>query len=625
VHSETREDWETIWGEQRIVKNHYNQLKVDLSEIVEPFRKFSVVFKVYNDGLGFRYEFPEQEAMNDVVIMDEYTEFNLTGNHMSWWIPGDWEIYEHLYTKSRLSDIDAGAKRKNPYLAQSYIPDSVAVNTPFTMKTDDGLYLSIHEANLTDYAGMTLHINKESYTLNSALVAWDDGSKVKTKVPFVTPWRTIQIGDKAGDLIESNLIVNLNEPNKLENTDWIKPTKYVGIWWEMHLGVSSWDYASGRHGATTENAFRYIDFAAEHGFDAVLIEGWNTGWEDWVGDNREGIFDWLTPYPDFDIDAVVAYGAEKGVGIIGHHETSGDVGNYDKQLEKAMAFYHEKGIGAVKTGYVGTIIPKTNYHHGQWMVQHYRRALEVAAKNEIMVVAHEPIKGTGIRRTYPNMMSREGLRGQEFNAWSDGNPPAHTAIVPFTRMLAGPIDFTPGIFNLKLKKLKGDVGMSETREKIFDLESYKPDNQVSTTLAKQLALYVVLYSPVQMAADLPQHYQGHEALQFIKDVAVDWEQSKVLDGEIGEYVVITRQERGSETWFLGAITNEKARNYNLHFDFLDPGSSYEVTAYLDAENAHWDDNPQAYKIKTFEVNHETRIDLKMAAGGGFALTIKKLD
>ena len=619
------EQWETVWGEQRIVDNNYTQLVLQLEEEESPNRKFAVVFKIYDDGVGFRYEFPKQPNMDQVVIMDEQTEFNLTGNHLSWWIPGDWEIYEHLYTKTRLSDIDAGAKRKNPYLAQTHIPNANAVNTPVTMKTDDGYYLSLHEANLTDYAGMTLEIDKETYTFRSDLVGWEDGSKVKTRVPFVTPWRTIQLADRAGDLIESNLIINLNEPNKLEDTDWIKPTKYIGIWWEMHLGVSSWDLASGKHGATTRNAKRYIDFAAKHGFDAVLIEGWNTGWEDWVGDNRDGIFDWLTPYSDFDIDEVVTYGKENGVEIVGHHETSGDVGGYEQQLEKAMAFYNEKGIGSVKTGYVGTIIPATNYHHGQWMVNHYRRALEVAAKNKISIIAHEPIKATGIRRTYPNMLAREGLRGQEFNAWSDGNPPEHTAIVPFTRMLGGPIDFTPGIFNLKLKKVKGDVGMTTTREEIFDLESYKPDNQVSTTLAKQLALYVVLYSPVQMAADLPQHYQGHPAFQFIKDVAIDWEESRVIDGEIGEFVVIARKEREGNNWYVGGLTNENPRDFNLKMDFLDEGKTYTVTAYLDGDNAHWDDNPQAYKIENHSVTNKDELNIPMAPGGGFALSVVPME
>ncbi|HBH24432.1 MAG TPA: alpha-glucosidase [Cytophagales bacterium] len=617
------ETWERKWGETREVKNDYKHLKVSLKEKTADARLLNLSFKLYDDGLGFRYEAPEQNGLGEVEIMDEKTEFKLTGDHMSWWIPGDWEIYEHLYTKSLVSEVDAGAKRNNEFLAQTYIPDPDAVNTPYTMKTEDGIHISIHEANLTDYAGMTLHIDKENLTLSSALVAWEDGTKVKAKTPFVSPWRTIQVSPNAGGLIESNLIVNLNEPNKLDDLSYIEPMKYVGIWWEMHLGVSSWGMEGGKHGATTENAKRYIDFAAENGFGGVLIEGWNTGWEQWVGDEREGIFDWQTPYPDFDIDEVVAYGKEKDVQIIGHHETSGDVGNYDAMVEDAMAFYNEKGIHAVKTGYVGTLIPPTHYHHGQWMVNHYRKVVEVAAKNKIMVNAHEPIKATGIRRTYPNMIAREGLRGQEFNAWSDGNPPEHTLIIPFTRMLGGPIDFTPGIFNLKLSKLTGKVGMHEDRDTMFESEeSYKPDNQVSTTLAKQLALYVVLYSPIQMAADLPQHYEGHPAFQFIRDVVVNWETSKIINGEVGEYITTVRKDRDSDDWFLGSITNIEPRDFEIALDFLDEGKAYQAIVYKDGADAHWDDNPQSYEIEEMEVKKGDQLNIKLAPGGGQAIYFK---
>ncbi|QQS51723.1 MAG: glycoside hydrolase family 97 protein [Bacteroidota bacterium] len=616
----TDETWENVWGEQRMVRNNYNSLQVDLQEETPPFRKFSVVFKVYNDGLGFRYEFPKQDSLTEVVIMDENTEFNLTGNHMSWWGPGDWEIYEHLYTQSRLSEIDAGAKRNNS-LAQSYIPDSNAVNTPFTLKTDEGIYLSFHEANLTRYASMTLHLDKETYTLKSALVAWEDGSKVKTTTPFVSPWRTIQIAGSAGNLIESNLIVNLNEPNKLENTSWIKPMKYMGVWWEMHLGVSTWNYSSGQHGANTENVKRYIDFASTNGFNAVLVEGWNTGWENWIGDQREGIFDWITPYPDFNIDVVVNYAREKNIRIIGHHETSGDVGNYDRLLDTAMAFYHSKGIGAVKTGYVGTLIPPKIYHHGQWAVEHYQRVVETAAKYNIAIVGHEIIKATGIRRTYPNMMAREVFRGQEFDAWSDGNPPNHATIIPFTCMLGGPIDYTPGIFNIKLKKLPAGKTFWEVKDNLESYESNKPNNKVSTTLAKQLSLYVVFYSPVQMAADFPEVYEGHPAFQFIRDVPVDWEQTKVLDGEIGEFVVIARQQRESENWFVGGLTNQLARKVQIDFSFLPANKKYRLTAYTDGADAHWDKNPISFSIQNFEVDNQSKMEFNMAEGGGFALSL----
>jgi len=613
--------WEMPWGEQREVKNHYNEFSVKLKETKAPNRVFSIVFKVYDDGLGFRYEFPEQAAMNEVVIKEELTQFKLTGDHTSWWIPGDWEIYEHLYTKSKISEIDAGSKRNDKYLAQSYIPDPDAVNTPFTMKVDDNCYMSIHEANLTNYASMTLHADKKTLTLSSALVAWEDGSKVKTKTPFVTPWRTIQLAETPGGLIESNLIVNLNDPNKLEGADWIKPAKYVGIWWEMHVGKSSWGFAGGKHGATTANAKKYIDFAAANNLNAVLVEGWNTGWENWVGDDRSGIFDWVTPYPDFNIDEVVAYAKSKGIFIIGHNETSSDVEGYNKQLDTAMKFYQSKGIPVVKTGYVGTIIPKGYYHHGQWMVEHFQRVVETAAKYHISVVAHETVKATGIRRTWPNFLSREVFRGQEFDAWSNGNPPQHLEILPFTVMLGGPMDYTPGVFNVELKKLtgKGD----SPKDGVFTYqskESYKPENRVSTTLCKQLALYVVLNSPVQMAADLPENYLGHPAFQFIRDVPVTWEETKVLNGEIGEYLTVVRKDRNSDNWFLGSITNEKPRSLNIPLDFLDEGKTYSATIYSDADDADWKTNPVAFTIEQTEFRKGDVYNIILAPGGGQAIS-----
>lgn len=615
------ETWEMPWGEQREVLNDYNELSVKLKEAKEPNRTFTVVFKVYDDGLGFRYEFPEQPAMKNVVIQDELTEFKLTGDHTCWWIPGDWEIYEHLYNKSLISEIDAGSKRNDKYLAQTYIPDPDAVNTPFTMKVSENCYMSIHEANLTDYASMTLHVDKKTLTLSSALVAWEDGSKVKTKTPFVTPWRTIQLAQEPGGLIESNLIVNLNEPNKLEGADWIKTAKYVGIWWEMHVGKSSWGYAGGKHGATTANAKKYIDFAAANNLNAVLIEGWNTGWENWVGDDRSGIFDWVTPYPDFNIKEVVDYAKSKGVFIIGHHETSADVGGYNKQLDTAMRFYQSLGIPVVKTGYVGTIIPPVHYHHGQWMVEHFRRVVETAAKYQISIDAHETVKATGIRRTWPNFLSREVFRGQEFNAWSNGNPPEHLLILPFTTMLGGPMDFTPGIFNVELTKLtgKGD----SPKDGVYTYEStqnYKPENRVNTTLCKQLALYVVINSPIQMAADLPENYLGHPAFQFIRDVPVTWETTTVLNGEIGEYVTIAKKERNSANWFLGSITNQYPRTFDIPLDFLDEGKTYRATIYADAETADWKNNPVAFVIEQKEFKKGDVYQLKLAPGGGQAIS-----
>ncbi|WP_374957815.1 glycoside hydrolase family 97 protein [Gilvibacter sp.] len=617
------ETWEMPWGEQRLVQNTYNELKLDYSEQGDAARKFSIVIRVYDDGLGFRFEFPEQEHMKEVLLLDENTEFALTGDHKVWWLPGDWDIYEQLYTNSKFSEIDAISMRDHPALVATYIPEN-AVNTPVTMKTDSGLYLSFHEADLTNYSGMTLKVDTQTYKMTSELVGSERlGGKAKLTVPFNTPWRTLQVGESAGDLIESNLIVNLNEPNEIGDVSYFTPMKYVGIWWEMHIGKSTWDMEgsqdmntyiegaknSSRHGATTENAMRYIDFAAANGIKGLLVEGWNTGWDQWINTtDREGVFDFMTPYPDYDFDAVMAYAKEKGVEVIMHHETSAAPRTYEKQMEVAYNFMKENGMNSVKTGYVGKIIPEGEYHHGQWMVNHYHKVLTEAAKKKIAINAHEPIKATGKRRTYPNAISREGLRGQEFNAWSPdgGNPPSHLPTVAFTRMLSGPIDFTPGVFNIK-----------------FD--EYKTSNQVNTTLAQQLALYVVIYSPIQMVADLPEHYmvngEIHPAFQFIRDVAVDWEQSIVLDGEVGDFVVIARQEKGSENWFVGGITGETVRAQEVSFDFLPEGKTYTATIYKDGEGAHWNDNPTAYAIETMEVAKDTKVTIAMAAGGGFAISL----
>lgn len=615
--SSVAETWEMPWGEQRLVDNSYNELVVSFKEKSELKRWFSLVFRVYDDGIGFRYHFPKQQNMGKVYIAEENTQFKLTGNHTCWWIPGDWDIYEHLTNKTTFTEIDALSKQNHPNLAQTYIPVN-AVNTPVTMKTEDGLYLSFHEAALINYSGITLAVDTANLSMRSHLVgSANHQHKVEQQTPFYTPWRTLQLAERAGDLIESKLILNLNEPNKLGDVSWIKPTKYVGIWWEMHLEKSSWDYTTrdqvadlanakphGRHGATTENTKRYIDFAAQNAIGAVLVEGWNTGWENWIGtDAREGIFDFVTPYPDYDIDEVVRYAREKGVRMIMHHETSSAVSTYDQQLDTAYAFMQHHGFDMVKTGYVGTIIPKGEYHHGQWMVNHYMRVLQTAAKYKVAVNSHEPIMATGLRRTYPNDVSREGLRGQEFNAWATdgGNPPHHLPTVAFTRMLAGPIDYTPGIFNISLKP-------------------YKPNSKVNTTLAHQLALYVVIYSPLQMAADLLEYYEGHPAFQFIRDVGVDWEQSVVLNGEIGEYVTIARQERGTQKWFLGAITNEEPREMVIKTDFLAPNTKYMATIYTDGKDAHWDKNPTSYTIENFTVDNATDLSLKLAAGGGAAIS-----
>lgn len=602
------ETWKMPWGEQQEVLNNYRQMVVKLEEKKGARRKLNIHFRAYDDGIGFRYEFlklENQGAKNqEVIITKENTQFKLTGDHTCWWIPGDWDSYEHLYNTTKFSEIDALSRQKAASLMQTTIMDN-AVNTPVTMRTAEGLHLSFHEANLTDYAGMTLKIDPKGLSMESALVGSKrTGYLVKRTLPFKTPWRTIQIGEKAGDLIESKLILNLNEPNKLGDVSWFKPKKYVGIWWEMHLDKASWDKKSGKHGATTKNAKAFIDFAAKNNITGLLVEGWNTGWENWLGRDREGVFDFVTPYPDYDLQEVVRYGKEKGVEVIMHHETSAAPRTYEKQLKPAYTLMKDLGIKAVKTGYVGKILPEGEYHHGQWMVNHYRKVLTTAAQYNIAINAHEPIKATGIRRTYPNAIAREGVRGQEFNAWSvdGGNKPDHTTIIPFTRGLGGPIDFTPGVFNIKL-------------------EPYKDKNQVNTTLAKQLALYVVIYSPVQMACDLIEHYGEHPALQFIRDVGVDWEQSKVLDAAIGDYVTIVRKEKGTDKWFLGSITDENARSLKAALSFLEKGKQYVAAIYQDGKDAHWDKKPTSYEIKKFIVDNQTSIDLKLAAGGGTAISL----
>lgn len=617
-----KETWEMPWGEQKTVLDHYNLKKFFLE--TPDKRRLNIIFKVYDDGIGFRYELPSQIQVDSLLVLSETTEFKLTGDHQAWWQPGDWDIYEHLYHATKFSEIDAIKYRNHPNLNATYIPFN-AVNTPVTLKTADGIYLSFHEANLTDYADMTLLVDNAALKFTSGLAGSErTGGKAWVSLPFKTPWRTIQIAKRAGDLIESKLVLNLNEPNKIGDVSYFTPMKYVGIWWEMHIGKSTWDMEGGqdmttftqgaksgsRHGATTENAIKYIDFASANGIRGLLVEGWNTGWDKWINtDDREGVFDFMTPYADYDFDAVTAYAKEKGVEIIMHHETSSAPRTYEKQMDEAYTFMKKHGMNSVKTGYVGKIIPAGEYHHGQWMVRHYQHVIDKAATYKIAVNAHEPIKDTGLRRTYPNFIAREGLRGQEFNAWASdgGNPPSHIPIVAFTRMLGGPIDFTPGVFNIK-----------------FD--EYKKENQVNTTLAQQLALYVVLYSPIQMLCDLPEHYhlpngQLHPMFQFIRDVGVDWNETKVLDGEVGDFVVIARQERGTDAWFVGGVTGDRERTQEVSFSFLPKGRKFKATFYADGPKAHWNDNPLDYQIHTAEVDHNAIMAVHMAAGGGFAISL----
>ncbi|MEM6723059.1 MAG: glycoside hydrolase family 97 catalytic domain-containing protein, partial [Bacteroidota bacterium] len=543
-----------------------------------------------------RYALPELEGMDSLFIKDELTEFNFTGDHTTFWTPGDWDIYEHIYRTTPITQINALAYADSQFIAQTYIPEN-SVNTPVTFRTEAGIHLSIHEAALTDYAGMTLKRVLESYGFITSLVGSDrTGYKVGRGLPFETPWRCILIGDQATDLLDSRMILNLNEPNVLGDVSWFKPTKYLGIWWEYHLGISRWDYESGRHGATTEKAKDLIDFATENNIGALLVEGWNIGWD------RKQPFDFVTAYPDYNLTEVVEYGKEKGVDLIMHHETFSNVPNYEKQLDTAFQLMQDLGIHSVKTGYVGPLLPKGEYHHGQWMVNHYRRVLQEAAKKEIAINAHEPIMATGIRRTYPNAISREGLRGQEFSVYSyeDGNRTEHLPIVAYTRMLAGPIDYTPGVFNF-----------------------YQRPAVVQTTLAHQLALYVVIYSPIQMACDLIENYRYDPVFQFIRDVGVDWEQSLALAGEVGDYVVMAREERNTGNWFIGAITDENSRSFELDFDFLEEGVTYQARIYSDNEMTDYLKNPNSIKIENPTIRKNDIRQFTLKAGGGLAISLKK--
>ncbi|KRG69782.1 glycoside hydrolase family 97 protein [Pseudoxanthomonas dokdonensis] len=584
------EKWEQPWGERRFVRNHYNELRVTLSETIAPKRSFDVVFRVYDDGLGFRYEFPQQAALPEVRISQELTEFNLASDGSAWWIPAEqWNRAEYLYQHTPVQQVGDA-------------------QTPITFKLDDGTHLSLHEAALVDYAGMNL-TRIEDRRFRALLTPGIGDGKVIRQAPFNTPWRTLMVADDAAGLANSSLILNLNEPNALGDVSWVKPMKYVGVWWEMHLDQKTW--ASGpRHGATNENVMKHIDFAAANGFDGVLVEGWNVGWDgDWFGNGED--FSFTESYPDFDLEKLSAYAISKGVRLIGHHETSGNAAHYETQLEAALDLYQRVGVTSVKTGYVADagqakvrgLDGQVHYawHEGQDMARHHLKVVTEAAKRHIAINAHEPIKDTGLRRTYPNWIAREGARGMEYSAWGQpGNPPEHEANLVFTRLLAGPMDYTPGIFGMKTRSPTG----------------------VASTWAKQLALYVVIYSPLQMAADLLENYEANPApFQFIKDVPVDWEQSRVLAGEVGEYASIARKDRNSDDWYLGAISNQQARTLQVPLSFLDPDRRYIAQIYQDGANAHWQTAPQDIQIETREaaVLHDQTLSLHMAAGGGTAV------
>jgi glucan 1,4-alpha-glucosidase len=621
VETETdtaNETWKTVWGQETQVKDEHQKLTVHLAHANGQL--LDIVFKVFDDGLGYRYEFPKQ-SLGKLTITQENTQFHFTADHTTWWVPGCWDNDEYPYTESKLSKIDASFFQKGyKYSNVTTITNKNSVNTPVTLKSGNGTYISVHEAALQDFPGMSLLVNPTSFTLSSHLAESEEkkGIKAEITLPFNTPWRTVMVTSNAAQLLESDLILNLNEPNKLDDVSFIKPTKYMGIWWEMHVGKSAWDLKSGKHGANTANVKKYIDFCSQNGIPALLVEGWNTGWEQWVGDNREGIFDFVTPYSDFDMANITAYAKAKNVEIIGHHETASAVETYEKHMDKAYAFYQKNGIRSVKTGYVGKI-PK-HRHYDQAMVNHYNKTMVETAQYGIMLDIHEPIKPTGLCRTYPNLMSAEGMRGQEFNAWSDGNKPSHNVILPFTRNLAGPMDFTPGIFDLKLEKYKNNV----TKVSSFDTRDGggKPYSRVYSTLAHQLALYVVFYSPVQMAADLPENYTGNKAFQFIKDVVVDWEWTKILDAEIASHIVTVRKAKGQDKYFVGAITGEQSRYAKLKFDFLPKGKKYTATIYKDAATTNYLTSPEQYEIETQTVDANSQKTLKMSAAGGFAISIQ---
>lgn len=607
--------WTPVWGDVKTIRDNYNQLTVSLSQKGANAIVFNIVFKVFDDGIGFRYEFPPQKNLHHFIVSEEKTAFRLAGDHTAFWIPGDYDSNEFSPNVTSLSTVNTMDPKYGANIyGHQYIGNEV-VQTPLMLKSNDGLYINIHEAALVNYPAMNLHVNKTDFTLSSILVPDALGNKAYLQTPAKTPWRTVLVSDKATDILASHTILNLNEPSVIKDPSWIKPTKYVGIWWEMHVGKASWDYSGGQvgsqqstkvpHGANTANVKRYIDFAAKHRFDGVLVEGWNTGWEDWFGQYKENVFDFVTPYPDFDLKGLQRYAASKKVKIIMHHETSGSVTNYERQMDTAYRFMKKYGYDAVKTGYVGHIIPRGEHHDGQWMVNHYVRVAQKTADYKIMLDAHEPVRPTGLSRTYPNWLACEAARGMEFNAWSEGNLPQHDVILPFTRFMGGPMDYTPGIFQLELNYWNKDK--KET---------------IHTTLAKQLALYVTICSPLQMAADLPESYEKKmDAFQFIKDVAVDWDDSKYLEAEPGDYITVARKAKGKANWFLGAITDENARTAIADLSFLDAGKKYTATIYADADDANYQTNPAAYKITKQVVDSKTVLKLKLASGGGCAVSI----
>jgi len=616
------ETWNPVWGEQKSIRNHYNELSVTLTQKAVKDRFIRIRFRLFNDGLGFRYEFPSQPNLNYFIIKEEHTQFALAGDHKAFWLPGDFDTQEYSTVTSNLSEIRGKMKAAVTANVNQTTFSPTGVQTPLMMKSKDGLYINIHEAALVNYSCMSLNLDDKNMVLESFLTPDAIGDKGYMQAPTQSPWRTVIVSDKAGDILLSKLVYNLNEPTKFKDVSWIKPVKYVGVWWEMITGKSTWAYnnlesvqlgvtdysktqPNGKHGANTANVKKYIDFAAKNGFDAVLVEGWNEGWEDWFGKTKDYVFDFVTPYPDFDVKELHRYAASKNIKIIMHHETSGSVRNYERHLDTAYKFMVENGYNAVKSGYVGQIIPRGEHHYGQWLVNHYLYAITKAADYKIMVNAHEAIRPTGLARTYPNLIGNEAARGTEYESFG-GNNPDHTTILPFTRLVGGPMDYTPGIFQTKIS-------------------AYNPENKsfVHTTLTKQLALYVTMYSPLQMAADLPETYDKFaDAFQFIKDVAVDWDDSYIIEAEPGDYLTIARKAKGKNEWFVGSITDENARTATVKFDYLPKGKTYEAIIYADGKDADYDKNPQSYTIRKIKATSKTILKQQVAPGGGFAISIK---
>ena len=619
-----KETWKPVWGEEKEILNHYNELLVQLKQD-KTNRLMNIRFRVYNEGVGFRYEFPTQKELTYFVIAEENTQFAMTGDHTAWWIPGDYDTQEYDYNESKLSEIRGLMKQSMTDNVSQYVFSPTGVQTALMMKTKDGLYINLHEAALVDYALMNLNLDDKNFIFQSWLTPDAKGDKGYLYTPTKTPWRTVMVSDDARNILASRLILNLNDPCALADTSWIKPVKYIGVWWEMITGKSSWAYTddlptikldevdytkvkpNGTHAANNDKVRHYIDFAAKHGFDQVLVEGWNVGWEDWFGHRKDYVFDFVTPYPDFDIKALNDYAHAKGVKLMMHHETSGSTRNYERHMKAAYELMNKYGYNSVKSGYVGDILPIGEHHYSQSTINHYLYAIKEAAKHKIMLNAHEAVRPTGLCRTYPNLIGNESARGTEYEAFG-GNKPFHTTILPFTRLQGGPMDYTPGILETEVKNVN-------------------PNNtsQVRSTLAKQLALYVTMYSPLQMAADLPENYEKFaDAFQFIKDVPVDWQESVYLEAEPGRYITVARKDKHSDNWYIGNTSNENGHTSELLLNFLDKNKKYEATIYADAKNADWQTNPKAYTITKQKVNAKTKLKLTAAKGGGYAISIKEI-